>query len=152
MRKSPEVTNIVEFVGSSDGLIQNAAIYVSLVPRNQRSMSQKQWEQRMMPLLNQVPDGQLYFSDNGGGRDLQFYLTGDDPPLVEETAHQVIAEMQQLNDIRNPRISGDLPRPEIIVHPRFDLAAQLGVSVEASARPSASRRWAICRRTAPSSR
>ena len=131
LRKSPEVTNVVEFVGSSDGLIQNAVIYVSLVPRDQRSVSQKQWEQRMTPLLNQVPDGQLYFSDNGGGRDLQFYLTGDDPPLVEKTAHQVIAEMQDLNEIRGPRIRGDLPRPEIILHPRFDVAAQLGVSVQA---------------------
>ncbi len=131
LRKSPEVTNLVEFIGSSDGLIQNAVIYVSLVPRNQRSVSQKQWEQRMMPLLNQVPDGQLYFSDNGGGRDLQFYLTGDDPPLVEETAHRVISEMQDVKEIRGPRIRGDLPRPEIIVHPRFDVAAQLGVSVQA---------------------
>jgi multidrug efflux pump subunit AcrB len=131
LRKSPVVTNIVEFVGSSDGLIQNASIYVSLVPRDQRSMSQKQWEQQMMPLLNQVPDGQLYFSDNGGGRDLQFYLTGDDPPLVEETAHRVISEMQDVKEIRGPRIRGDLPRPEIIVHPRFAVAAQLGVSVEA---------------------
>jgi multidrug efflux pump subunit AcrB len=131
LRRSPEVTNIVEFVGSGDGLIQNAAIYVSLVPRNQRSMSQKQWEQRIMPLLNQVPDGNLYFSDNGGGRDLQFYLTGDDPPLVEETAHRVIAEMQDVKEIRGPRIRGDLPRPEIIVHPRFAVAAQLGVSVQA---------------------
>ena len=131
LRTSPDVTDIVEFVGSSDGLIQNAVIYVSLVPRSQRSMSQKQWEQHMMPLLNQVPDGQLYFSDSGGGRDLQFYLTGDNPPLVEETAHRVIAEMQDVKEIRGPRIRGDLPRPEIIVHPRFDVAARLGVSVEA---------------------
>jgi multidrug efflux pump subunit AcrB len=131
LRTSPEVTDIIEFIGNSDGLVQNASIYVSLVPRSQRSMSQKQWEQHMMPLLNQVPDGQLYFSDNGGGRDLQFYLTGDDPPLVEETAHRVIAEMQDLKEIRTPRIRGDLPRPEIIVHPRFDVAAQLGVSVQA---------------------
>jgi len=131
LRTSPAVTDIVEFVGSSDGLIQNAVIYVSLVPRSQRSMSQKQWEQHMMPLLNQVPDGQLYFSDSGGGRDLQFYLTGDNPPLVEETAHRVIAEMQDVKEIRGPRIRGDLPRPEIIVHPRFDVAARLGVSVEA---------------------
>jgi multidrug efflux pump subunit AcrB len=130
LRKSPEVTDIIEFVGSSDGLIQNAVIYVSLVPRSQRSMSQKQWEQGMMPILNQVPDGQLNFSDNGGGRDVQFYLTGDDPPLVQKTAHQVIAEMQQLNEIRSPRIRGDIPRPEIVVHPRLDVAAQLGVSVQ----------------------
>ncbi len=62
---------------------------------------------------------------------MQFYLTGDDPPLVEETAHRVIAEMQDVNEIRGPRIRGDLPRPEIIVHPRFAVAAQLGVSVQA---------------------
>jgi multidrug efflux pump subunit AcrB len=130
LRTSPEVTDIVEFIGSSDGLIQNAAVYVSLVPRSQRSVSQKQWEQRMMPLLNQVPDGQLYFSD-GGGRDLQFYLTGDEPALVEQTAHRLVAEMQEVKEIRSPRIRGDLPRPEIIVHPRFDVAARLGVSVEA---------------------
>jgi multidrug efflux pump subunit AcrB len=130
LRKSPEVTNVVEFVGSSDGLIQNASIYVSLVPRSQRSMSQKQWEQSMMPVLNQVPDGHLNFSDGGGGRDIQLYLTGDDPPLVEKTAHQLVAEMQGLNEIRNPRIRGDLPKPEIVVHPRLDLAAQMGVSVQ----------------------
>jgi multidrug efflux pump subunit AcrB len=131
LRTAPEVTNIVEFVGSSDGQIQNAVIDVSLVPRNRRAVTQKQWEQRMMPLLNQVPDGQLYFSDNGGGRDLQFYLTGDDPVMLEGTAHRLISEMQNLKEIRSPRIRGDLPRPEIIVHPRFDVAAQLGVSVEA---------------------
>jgi multidrug efflux pump subunit AcrB len=50
--------------------------------------------------------------------------------LVERTAHQVIAEMQGLNEIRDARIRGDLPRPEILVHPRLDIAAQLGVSVQ----------------------
>jgi multidrug efflux pump subunit AcrB len=37
--------------------------------------------------------------------------------------------MQGLNEIREARIRGDLPRPEILVHPRLDIAAQLGVSV-----------------------
>ncbi len=50
LRKSPEVTNIVEFVGGGEfGEIRIATIYVSLVPRSQRSMSQKEWEQAMMP-------------------------------------------------------------------------------------------------------
>ena len=131
LKKSPQVTNLVEFVGSSDGLIQNAVIYVTLVPRSQRSMSQKQWEQQMMTVLNQVPDGHLNFSDGGNGRDIQIFLTGDDPPLVEATAHKVVAEMQNLNEIRSSRIRGDLPKPEIVVHPRLDIAAQLGVSVQA---------------------
>ncbi len=130
LRASPEVTDLVEFVGDSEGEVQNAVIYVSLVPRSQRNMTQKQWEQSMLPILNQVPDGHLNFSDGGGGRDIQLYLTGDDPLAVEKTAHQVIAEMRELNEIRSPRIRGDLPRPEIVVHPRLDIAAQLGVSVQ----------------------
>ena len=38
--------------------------------------------------------------------------------------------MKGLNEIRDPRIRGDLPRPEIVVKPRLDVAAQLGVSVQ----------------------
>jgi multidrug efflux pump subunit AcrB len=130
LRKSPEVTDIVEFVGDDQG-VRNAAIYVSLVPRTKRSMTQKQWEQSMMPLLAQVPDGHLNFSSNGGGgRDIQLYLTGDDPLLVERTGRQLLAEARALPEIRDARIKGDLPRPEIVVHPRLDIAAQLGVSVE----------------------
>jgi len=128
LRKSPEVTDVVEFVGGDE--IRTATLYISLVPRSQRSLSQKQWQQKMGPLMQTVPDGQLNFSDNGGGRDVQLYLTSDDPVLLEATAHQLLAEMQGLGELRSGRIRGDLPRPEIIVHPRLDIAAQLGVSVE----------------------
>jgi multidrug efflux pump subunit AcrB len=132
LRKSPEVTDVIEFVGGDTGEVRNGNIYISLVPRTQRKLSQKQWEQGMMPLLNQVPDGHLNFSSqgSGGGRDIEFFLTGDDPPLVEKTGHQLLAEMKALNEIRDPQIRGDLPRPEIVVKPRLDVAAQLGVSVE----------------------
>jgi multidrug efflux pump subunit AcrB len=130
LNKSPQVTNIVEFIGGEDGEIRNGTIYVSLLPRSKRSMSQKQWEQKIMPELAQVADGQLNFSEGGGGRDVQFYLTGDDPLLVETTGRRVITEMRGLSEIREPRIRGDLPRPEIVVHPRLDIAAQLGVSVQ----------------------
>ena len=130
LRRSPEVTDIVEFVGSGDGEIRNAVITVNLTPRTERSITQKQWEQKMMPLLAQVPDGHLNFSEGGGGRDIQLYLTGDDPALVESTGHKVLAEMRALPAVRYARIRGDLPRPEIVVHPRLDIAAQLGVSVQ----------------------
>jgi multidrug efflux pump subunit AcrB len=131
LRKSPEVTNVVEFVGDGSE-IRNANLYISLVPRADRSMSQKQWEQQMMPLLSQVPDGHLSFStqSGNGGRDVQLYLTSDDPVLVERTGREVLAQMRTLNEIRDARIKGDLPRPEIVVHPRLDIAAALGVSVQ----------------------
>ena len=84
----------------------------------------------MMPLLSEVPDGHLNFSEGGDGRDVQLYLTGEDPSLVELAGRKVLAEMRALSEIRDARIKGDLPRPEIIVHPRLDIAAQLGVSVQ----------------------
>jgi multidrug efflux pump subunit AcrB len=36
-----------------------------------------------------------------------------------------------LPELRDPRINGDLQRPEILIRPRLDLAAELGVSVAA---------------------
>jgi multidrug efflux pump subunit AcrB len=130
LRKSPEVRDVIEFVGSDDGEVRIANLYISLVPSSERKLSQKEWEQSMVPILNQVPDGQLNFSNGGGGRDVEFFLVGDDSPLVEKTGHRLIAEMQKLSEIRDPRIKGDLPRPEIVVKPRLDVAAQLGVSVQ----------------------
>ena len=131
LRSSPEVTHIVEFVGG-DRDIHSGEVFVNLVPRSRRSMSQKQWEQAMMPLLNQVPDGHFSFNGSGfgGGRDVSLYLIGDDPVQVERAAHDLLVQMRDLKELRGPRINGDLPRPEITVRPRLDIAAQLGVSVQ----------------------
>jgi hydrophobe/amphiphile efflux-1 (HAE1) family protein len=132
LRKQPEVTDVVEFVGSDSAEVRNASLFISMVPRSQRKASAKEFEQRLMPLLNQVPDGHINFQNFGfgGGRDLTLYLVGDDPALTERTGHKLLDEMRGLNEIRSPRINGDLPRPEIVVHPRLDLAAQMGVSVQ----------------------
>jgi hydrophobe/amphiphile efflux-1 (HAE1) family protein len=132
LRKQPEVTTVVEFVGSDSTEVRQAQVFVSLVPRSKRNVSAKEFEQRMMPLLNQVPDGHISFQNFGfgGGRDLTLFLVGDDPVLTERTGHKLLNEMRALKEIRTPRINGDMPRPEIVVHPRLDLAAQLGVSVQ----------------------
>jgi multidrug efflux pump subunit AcrB len=58
------------------------------------------------------------------------YLTGDDGALVQSTAQQIVTEMRGCRSLRDPRINGDLPRPEIVIRPRLDLAAQLGVTVQ----------------------
>jgi multidrug efflux pump subunit AcrB len=133
IRAQPEVTDVVEFVGTDSADVRQASVFVSLVPRDKRKLSAKAFEQRVMPLLNQIPDGRLNFQNfggSGGGRDITFYLVGDDPALTERTGRQMLEEMRGLKEIRSPRINGDMPRPEIVVHPRLDLAAQLGVSVQ----------------------
>jgi hydrophobe/amphiphile efflux-1 (HAE1) family protein len=131
VRKSPEVTDAVEFIGGDGDNLRTATIFVSLVPRDKRSLSEKEWEQKLQPLLSQVPDGHLSFNgQNFGGRDISLYLVGDDPALVEIAGHKVLAEMRAMPELQDARINGDLPRPEIVVHPRLDIAAELGVSVQ----------------------
>src|SRR3984957_15618124 len=130
-RKSPEVTDAVEFIGGDGDNLRTATIFVSLVPRDKRSVSEKEWEQRLQPQLSQVPDGHLSFNgQNFGGRDISLYLVGDDPALVEIAGHKVLEEMREMPELQDARINGDFPRPEIVVHPRLDIAAELGVSVQ----------------------
>ena len=131
VRKSPEVTDTVEFIGGDGDNLRTATIFVSLVPRDKRTVSEKEWEQRLQPQLSQVPDGHLSFNgQNFGGRDISLYLVGDDPALVEIAGHKVLDEMRAMPELQDARINGDLPRPEIVVHPRLDIAAELGVSVQ----------------------
>jgi multidrug efflux pump subunit AcrB len=50
--------------------------------------------------------------------------------MLRETALKVVEEMGQRPEFRAPRIEGDLPRPEITITPRADLAANLGVTTQ----------------------
>ncbi len=132
LRQQDEVAYVTESIGQDED-VRKAELYISLKKPSERKLSQKEWEQKMTPMLNQIPDGRLNFAnmDGGGtGRDITVYLTGDNPQLVQATAVKVIEEMRGLKQLRGPRINGDLPRPEIVVHPRLDIAAQLGVSVQ----------------------
>jgi multidrug efflux pump subunit AcrB len=133
VRRQPEVVNVVESIGAAeDGQVRNATLYVTLVRREQRDVSQPEWERRVMPLLRTIPDARVSFqtfSPGGGGRPVTLYVTGDDPAVVEASAARIVAEMQGIDLLRDPRINGDYKRPEIVVRPRLDLAAELGVSV-----------------------
>jgi multidrug efflux pump subunit AcrB len=132
LMKQPEVTDVIESIGAAeDGQVRNATLYVSLVPREDRDLAQPEWERKMKPLLRQIPDARISFqgfSPGGGGRPVTLYVTGDDPVRVEATALRLIEEMKGLKELSDPRISGDYKRPEIVVRPEGDVAAELGVS------------------------
>ena len=134
LRRHPEVTSIVESIGSDeDGEVRTANLFVSLVPKRQRELSQKDWEDRVTAELRRIPDARIQFqSQTGafGGRDFTLFITGDDPAAVDAGARSVVEAMRGLKELRDPRINGDLPRPELVIRPRLDLAAELGVTVQ----------------------
>src|SRR4030095_12903735 len=64
-------------------------------------------------------------------RDIMLYLGGDDPEKLKAVANQIAKEMEGLPDLRAPRGGSQLAQPEITIKPRFDLAADLGVTTSA---------------------
>ena len=129
----PEVADVVESIGADEfGEVRTANLYITLVPPDKRQLSQDQWEQNTLKQLKTIPDVRLNFVKQSGsnGRDITLYITGDNSPLVQSTAERVTAEMRNLPELRDARINGDMQRPEIVVRPHLDLAAQLGVTVE----------------------
>ncbi|MFZ5609769.1 MAG: efflux RND transporter permease subunit [Pseudomonadota bacterium] len=134
VRARPEVTSVFESIGADDsGETRTATLFINLVSHKAREKTVKDIERELSPQLAAIPDARINFrSQNGGfGRDLSIVIAGDDPVLLERTARQVEAEMRTLPILRDPRINGDMPRPELVITPRFDLAAALGVSVAA---------------------
>jgi hydrophobe/amphiphile efflux-1 (HAE1) family protein len=132
LHRQPEVLNVVESIGEDeDGEVRSGNLYVQLVPPTQRKLSQKQWEAQVTREFRAIPDARVTFQSqsDGGGRDLTLFVVGSDPLLAAHTAQTLVEQMRGLKELRDPRINGDMARPELVIHPRLDLAAQLGVTV-----------------------
>ncbi len=73
--------------GASAGEVNKANIYISLVPREKRKLSQEQFETDMRQELNKVPGARLAFTRIGGitGK-LKVVLTSDDGVMLNRDA------------------------------------------------------------------
>jgi multidrug efflux pump subunit AcrB len=128
--RQPEVESVVEVIGSDDfGEVRTGNLNITLVKPEHRKVTQRQWEDRVIKELASIPDARIHFNRNGNGRDINIYITGDNPQLVEASARRLVDEMRQLPILRDAGIDGDMPRPEILIRPHLDLASQLGVTV-----------------------
>ncbi|MGI4880199.1 MAG: efflux RND transporter permease subunit, partial [Janthinobacterium lividum] len=133
LRRRPEVEQIFETVGDNDD-VRLATINLNLVPRDKRKLSTVEFERDMAPLLRKLPDARVNFqSQEGGvgGHDITLMLVGDDPDQLQAAGNKLVKGMLGIPSIQGPRIDGDLKRPEIIITPHFDIAANMGVSVSA---------------------
>ncbi|HEU5286193.1 MAG TPA: efflux RND transporter permease subunit [Sphingomicrobium sp.] len=130
VEKDPDVEHVFQrvFVGAG---------FLNIVLKKDREKTSTEFERGLTPALSAIPDAQVNFLSQGGGgpggapRDIMLYLGGDNPELLLATANKIADEMQTLSELRAPRVQGDLVRPEITIKPRFDLAADLGVTTQA---------------------
>jgi hydrophobic/amphiphilic exporter-1 (mainly G- bacteria), HAE1 family len=120
--------------GSSAGEVNKANIYINLLPREKRKLSQQQFEVAMRPELNTVPGARLAFTHVGGitGK-LRIVFTSDDGTTLAREADKVADEIRSIPGISDIVSSASLQKPEILVKPNFSKAAEQGVSVQAIA-------------------
>ncbi|MBC7986105.1 MAG: efflux RND transporter permease subunit [Sphingomonadaceae bacterium] len=110
----------------------NGRIFVTLSDDRERESTE--FERATAPLLRDIADARVTFQSQSGGwsgRDITMTLGGEDPEVLEAAARDLLEQMAGLPSIRAPRIEGDLQRPEIVITPRHDLAADLGVTTAA---------------------
>jgi multidrug efflux pump subunit AcrB len=129
IEKQPEVKTALQSLREG-----SANIFITL--HEDRARTSQQFEEDLTPLLTKIADARVTFQANGpggggSGRDVSVMLSGSDPKKLDQTAATLVEQMKTLPELRAPRISADLQRPELIITPRTDLASQLGVSTVA---------------------
>ncbi|HET8613579.1 MAG TPA: efflux RND transporter permease subunit, partial [Sphingomonas sp.] len=126
LHTQPDVVDTYEHVK-----VGSSQIFITLKPDRKRTSVE--FERAMTPAMNRIADARINFQSQvgGGGRDISILLASNDPNKLQKAADELAKEMKTVPEIRAPRVDGDLPRPEIIIKPRFDLAADMGVSTEA---------------------
>ena len=120
---------------TSQGAVNKASLYIVLVPRKERTLSQSQLEELIAPELQKVPGARFSFGAAVGlSGKLTVVLSSENGPELTQTAQKLVTQMRGMDGLYDISTSAALQRPEILVRPDFDMAAEQGVSVSSIAR------------------
>ncbi len=111
--------------------IRKGAIYVRLAPKAERNRSQKKIEGELTRVLADIPDIRAWFVNPRGEREASISVVGDNGDVLSEEVAKLEAAMRKIKGFSNVASTRSLDRPELRLTPRFDEAAQLGISTEA---------------------
>jgi multidrug efflux pump subunit AcrB len=125
IKAKPEVDSVLATAEN----LNEVSLRIKLKPREERGLDRKSFELSLRPLLAATPDIQATFSSVEGVKDLSIYLTSDDPEALMASVRRLEKEMRALPGLVNVQSTEPLLSPELLVKPRFDEAARLGVSV-----------------------
>jgi multidrug efflux pump subunit AcrB len=137
LRQRPEVRSVYAVGGAagSNGLsvtageVRKTTLVIDLVARDDRSRDQKAFERDMRAVLGAMPDIRYSFGNGGGGREFTLILSGPDGAAVEQAALAVERETRwNVSVLANVVSTAALARPEILIVPRLEEAADLGIS------------------------
>ncbi|HEY2749952.1 efflux RND transporter permease subunit [Phenylobacterium sp.] len=138
--KQPEVSGVFIQIGSTvstfgPGTVGGGASDLrsgtaTILLKTHRRANGDQIRNRLRDQLRAIPDARLNFLDFQGAAGYQQILTGDNPENLQRAALELEREMRHLPELADPHPSKPPEAPEIVIRPRPDEAARLGVSAD----------------------
>jgi HAE1 family hydrophobic/amphiphilic exporter-1 len=123
--------------GGGPGSVQSSGVTSGVavaVLKAHRVAKVPQIRDRLRPYLHAIPDARVSFSNEGfGGATVQIPLSSDTGEGLDKAALDLQLQINGLHTLADPRPATSPPAPEIIIRPRPDDAARLGVSSDAIA-------------------
>ncbi|MEH2051563.1 efflux RND transporter permease subunit [Nostoc sp.] len=117
--------------------INSATLAINLKPREERNISQKQFEEQVRPSFGQIPGARISFQSQSPGdsrKALSIVLRSENPQALNQAADALEKQMRSIAGLLEVSSTASLVKPEILVIPNPQRAADLGVTVQAIAR------------------
>ena len=128
----PEVDYTYATLGASSGAVDEANIYVHLVPRTKREDDAEAFGQRIRDEVKKVGGvtASVFTSDFAGDqKQIQIQLRGGDTESLNRAAEMILAEVRQVEGAADVGLSSKGQKPELDVQLNRGLAGTLGVTV-----------------------
>lgn len=129
----PEVASVFAQLGSagnSGGSVRSGTLTMQLDNPDGMRGAQQIFERKAAQMLRDIPGARLQFGGGGGGNRVEVTLAGDDSGRLAAAATAVERELRTMQGLGTITTSAALQKPEIVVRPDPDRAAELGVTTE----------------------
>lgn len=111
------------------GEVREGSLTLTLSPRADRA-SQNQIEQAVRQALKQVAGARFTVGGGGPGEKMSLILASDNVAALKASARALERDLRSIGTLSNISSTASLERPEIMIRPDRQRAAQLGVTAE----------------------
>ncbi len=118
---------------SASGQVNVATLTLSLTPREDRDVRKQVIEADLRQALEVLPGVRVKVGMGASKEKYVLVLAGEDGEQLLQHANLVARELRTIPGIGNVTSTSSLVRPELVVRPDFDRAADLGVTTSAIA-------------------
>ncbi|MGQ4272532.1 efflux RND transporter permease subunit [Terrihabitans sp. B22-R8] len=133
LRALPEVMSVFVLGGTTPTgslEVRKSAIIVRLTPKNTRQLTQKDLEVRVSQIVSEIPDLRAFYVNERGERELSVTLTGSNAEDLARGSEMLETGMRRIATFINVAPATGLSRPELLIQPQLDRAADLGITTD----------------------